>query len=180
LAWRWTARRLVISAFVAFHLSALIIWTIPDCAIKGRFQGPYFYYMLPLGLWQWWAIFAPDPVRDTQTLEAEVIDSKGMRHIHEFTKIGDLSWWDKAMRYRNPKFTNNMTNPEYGVLRDFAARHAVRQLHFAPDAFPVSVNLYTKIIDSPPPGTAIADPMTPPRIHVIKRFQFESLKEVLP
>ena len=37
MAWRWTARRLVISAFVLFHLSALIIWTMPPCYIKDRF-----------------------------------------------------------------------------------------------------------------------------------------------
>jgi len=180
LAWRWTARRLAISGFAAFHLSALIIWTIPPCAIKERFQGPYHYYMLPLGLWQWWAIFAPDPVRETQTLEAEVIDTKGMRHIYEFTKIGDLSWWDKTTRYRNPKFTNNMTNPEYKALREFAARHVVRQLGFGEGAFPLWVSLYAKVSDTPAPGTAIAGPTAPPRIQVIERFQFPSLKEVRP
>ena len=76
MAWRWTARRLAISAFVLFHLSALIIWTMPACAIKDRFQAPYRYYILPLGIWQWWAIFAPEPVRENQVLEAEVIDAK--------------------------------------------------------------------------------------------------------
>ena len=63
--WRWTARRLVISAFVLFHLAALSLWTMPDYAIKSRFQGPFRYYVLPLGVWQWWAIFAPDPLRRT-------------------------------------------------------------------------------------------------------------------
>ena len=115
MAWRWTARRLAISAFVLFHLSALMIWTMPDCAIKDRFQAPYRYYMLPLGLWQWWAIFAPDPLRENRVLEAEVVDAKGLIHIYEFTKIGDLSAWQKLGRYRNPKFTDNMmTGGEYG------------------------------------------------------------------
>ena len=64
MAWRWTAQRLVISAFVLFHLSALIIWTMPPCAIKDRFAKPYHYYVLPLGVWQWWSIFAPEPMRE--------------------------------------------------------------------------------------------------------------------
>ena len=34
MAWRWTARRLVISAFVIFHLSALIIWTLPTWIVS--------------------------------------------------------------------------------------------------------------------------------------------------
>ena len=58
-------------------------------------MSPYRYYMLPLGLWQWWAIFAPDPLRENRVLEAEVIDAKRLIHIYEFTKIGDLSLWRK-------------------------------------------------------------------------------------
>ena len=119
-------------------LSALIIWTMPDCAIKDRFQAPYRYYMLPLGIWQWWAIFAPDPLRENQVLEAEVIDAKGLIHIYEFTKIGDLSWWEKLSRYRHPKFTDNMmTGGEYATQREFTARHVVRQLGLGEDAFPL-------------------------------------------
>ena len=105
MSWRWTAWRAVISAFVLFHISALMIWTMPTCQIKERFSAPYYYYVLPLGIWQWWAIFAPDPIKDTLVLDAEVIDAKGMRHIHEFPRIGDLPWYGKLPRYRQPKFT---------------------------------------------------------------------------
>jgi hypothetical protein len=180
LAWRWTARRLAISAFVVFHLSALIIWTIPPCAIKERFQTGYRYYVLPLGIWQWWAIFAPDPVRENQILEAEVIDARRMIHVYEFPKIGDLSWWEKTTRYRNPKFTGNIISAEYAQQRVLTARHAVRQLELGEDAFPVWVSLYVKATATPPAGTAVADPMVPPRIQMVERFQFASLKEVRP
>ena len=179
--WRWTARRLVLSAFVVLHLSALMIWTMPDCAIKARFQSPYRYYVLPLGLWQWWAVFAPDPVRENRVLEAEVIDAKGLIHIHEFTKIGDLSVWQKLPRYRNPKFTDNMLNGgEYAHQRVFTARHVVRQLGLREDAFPVTVSLYAKVMDPPPEGSSAADMMIAQRIHMIERFEFASLKEVRP
>jgi hypothetical protein len=180
LAWRWTARRLAISAFVIFHLSALIIWTLPHCAIKDRFIAPYKYYVLPLGIWQWWAIFAPDPVRDNQILEAEVIDAKGIRHIHEFTKIGDMPWWQKIFRYRDAKFTGNMMNPEYIKQRALTARHAVRQLGLEENLFPLWVTLYVKISGTPPAGTVDIDPMAPPRIEVLERVEFASLKEVRP
>jgi hypothetical protein len=181
LAWRWTARRLVISAFVLLHLSALIIWTMPDCAIKDRFQAPCRYYMLPLGIWQWWAIFAPDPLRENRLLEAEVFDAKGLIHIYEFTKIGDLSEWQKTSRYRHPKFTDNMmTGGEYARQREFTARHVVRQLGLPEDAFPLTVSLYVKVTSAPPAGTAVADAMTPSRIHMLERYQFASSKEVRP
>jgi hypothetical protein len=153
---------------------------MPPCAIKDRFQEPYRYYMLPLGLWQWWSIFAPEPLRENRVLEAEVIDAKKLIHVYEFTRIGDLSWSEKISRYRHPKFTDNMvTGGEYGRQREFTARHVVRQLGLAEDAFPLSVSLYVKINDSPPAGTT-ADPMVPARIHMVERFEFASLKEVRP
>jgi hypothetical protein len=184
MSWRWTARRWAISAFVIFHLSALVMWTIPPCAIKARFQAPYYYYVLPLGLWQWWAIFSPDPIRNTLVLDAEVFDSKGMRHTYEYPRIADLTWWEKFSRYRNPKFTANMTIEEYKVHRTFTARHAVRELlrqqTLSEASFPVWVSLYLEIKDSPPPGTGASDPMATSRVEVIDRFQFASPKEVRP
>ena len=143
-------------------------------------MGPYKYYILPLGIWQWWAIFAPEPVRDNQILEAEVIDAKGIRHIHEFTKIGDMPWWQKMVRYRDPKFTANMMSGEYIKQRALTARHVVRQLGLTEDAFPLWVSLYVKVSGTPPAGTVDTDLMTPPRIEVLERVEFASLKEVRP
>jgi hypothetical protein len=180
MAWRWTARRLVISAFVIFHLSALIMWTMPDCAFRARFQGYFRCYVLPLGLWQWWAIFAPDPVRNTTTLNAEIVDAQGMRQVYEFTRIGELPWWQKFPRYRHPKFTMNMGIDEYAKHREFTARHAVRQLGLEARSFPVWVSLYYEIKDTPPPGTGVADPMAATRLQLVERFQFGSPKEVRP
>jgi hypothetical protein len=180
MAWRWTARRWALSAFVLFHLSAIVMWTMPFCAFKTQFQSPYRFYVLPLGMWQWWAIFAPDPIRHTIVLNAEVVDAHGMRHNFEFPRIAELPWWQKYGRYRNPKFTANMMIDEYKVHRTFTARHAVRQLGLGEEAFPVYVGLYIEVKDSPPPGTGVADRMAPARVEVLDRFQFASLKEVRP
>jgi hypothetical protein len=180
LGWRWTASRLILSAFIIWHVSALIIWTIPPSMIKERFVAPYRYYVLPLGIWQWWAIFAPDPMRDDLRLEAEVVDAKGMRRIFEFPTIGDLPWWAKIPRYRHPKFTSNMMNEEYVTHRRFTARHVLRQLGLADDSFPLVVSLYVQARPAPPFGTPVADPMTPSHVQMIDRFEFTSSKEVRP
>jgi hypothetical protein len=184
LSWRWTAWRAVISAFVLFHLSALIIWTIPPCELKRRLappnSAPYYYYVLPLGIWQWWAIFAPEPIKETFLLNAEVIDAKGLRHVFEFPRIGELPWYRKLAKYRQPKFTANMNDGEFLAQREFAARHAVRQLNLTEDSFPAAVSLYYELKPAPPPGTWVTDPMERPRIHVIQRYQFATPKEVHP
>lgn len=184
MAWRWTARRWAISAFVVFHLSGLALWTMPNCAIKAQCIGPFHYYMLPLGLWQWWAIFAPDPLRQSIVLDAEVIDARGMRYTYEFTRLGDLPWWQKWPRYRNCKFTANMLANEYKGQRVSTARHAVRELikehRLGDEAFPLAVCLYIEAKEAPPPGTGVSDPMASPRVEVVDRFQFASMKEVRP
>jgi hypothetical protein len=179
LAWRLNARRLIVSAFVLFHLSAICLWTTPHSYIKAHLEPFYKYYVLPTGVWQWWAIFAPDPVRDTLVLDAEIVDAKGMRHIYEFPRIAELPWWDKMARYRQPKFTGNMSNAEYEGSRKFAARYAARNLDLEPTAFPVWVSLYYQVKESPAPGTtAVSDPMAPARIQMIERFEFASIQEV--
>ena len=184
MAWRWTARRWVTSAFVIFHLSALAMWTMPQCAIKARCQAPYFYYVLPLGLWQWWAIFAPEPIKNTMVLDAEVVDAKGMRYTYEFPRLADLTWWQKFPRYRNCKFTSNMLVEEYKTQRTFTARHAVRELikehRLDEESFPLGVCLYTQATQMPPPGTGQSDPMAEPIVSLVDRFQFATMKEVRP
>ncbi len=182
MIWRWNAQRVAISAFVLFHVSALMIWTMPECEIKDRLikRDCYQKYVVPLGLWQWWAMFAPEPIRETYVLDAEVIDAKGLRHIHEFPRIGDLPWYAKIPRYRQPKFTANMNDPEFKVQKEFSARHAVRQLGLGADAFPVAVNLYYQVRPAPPPGTSTYDPMERPLIKDLGRYQYASLKEVRP
>jgi hypothetical protein len=163
---------------VLFHLGGLIVWTNPNCLIKDRFAPIFRYYMLPLGLWQWWAIFAPDPLRDTLHLNVEVIDSKGMRHLYEFPKIGDMPFWEKAAHYRDPKFVSNMVSDEYVKHREYTVRYAVRELGLERDAYPLAASLYYEIRPTPPPGTAMVDPMAPKRIHMIDRIELASVEEV--
>jgi hypothetical protein len=177
---RWTAWRLAISAFVLFHLAATFIWLMPVSPLKLQLMPPLRFYMLPLGLWQAWNMFAPDPQRETILLESEVIDVRGMRHIYEFPSVADLSWWRKMPRFRHPKFASNLLFDEFAQQREFTARHAVRRLDLDESAFPVHASLYLRLKPAPPPGVSCGDPMTPPRIHLLATYEFPSLDEVCP
>ena len=178
VAWRWTAWRIGVSAFVAFHVSAISLWTTPDCAIKQQFQGMFRYYVLPLGLWQWWAIFAPEPVKNTLELSVEVVDSKGLRHIYDYPRLAPMPWWQKALYYREPKFVANMTVDEHVKSRIFVTRYAVRQLGLPAEAYPLTANLFYRIETTPPPGTAEFDPMSEKQVLILGDFRFQSRKEV--
>jgi hypothetical protein len=178
LARRWTALRLALSAYILFHLAATIAWVIPFSPLKAALMPKFRYYMLPLGLWQSWGMFAPDPLDCTITLESEVTDAKGMRHIHEFTKVADLPLWQKLPRFRHPKLTSNVQTEEYAPQREVVARHAVRSLGLGPESFPVIVSLYYQVTPPAPLGVGQSDPMTPTRMHHLAAYQFDDWSEV--
>lgn len=175
---RWTAWKLAISAFVLFHATATVVWVLPNSPIKAELMPRFRAYMLPLGLWQSWGMFAPDPVQTTYTLEADVSDSRGLGRIYEFTKVAGLPWWEKGPRFRHPKLAANLTIDEYEPQRVMVARHAVRALDIRPDAFPVYVRLYYQIVQPPPFGSSASDPMEPRTTETLAAFQFDSWDEV--
>ena len=57
--WRWTARRLAISAFLACHLFAVAVINLPDSAFRQLFFPCIIYYMIPIGLDQAWGSSRP-------------------------------------------------------------------------------------------------------------------------
>jgi hypothetical protein len=188
LAWTWTgngswtARRLAISAFLLVHLAANAIWIVPTCPLRQSLAPLAKYYILPLGLWQFWAMFAPDPVRDTMTLEAEVIAGNGVRYGFAFPRLADYTWWQGIPRFRYSKYAANLSADEFGLAREYAARHVLRQLKLPPEAYPAAVHLMYQIRPTPPPGSTEpqADPMTPTKPYIIGTIRVESAAEVNP
>jgi hypothetical protein len=157
----WALRRLAISAFLLWHLSATIIWVSPQCPIQKRF-GPYLrWYMLPSGLWQYWAMFAPNPIHDTVILEAEVIDNDGIRHRFEFPKMANYTWWQGIVHFRYAKYNANISSEEFVPARTYAARHVLRQLKLPAEAYPVSVHLIYQMHLTPPVPPLDPDPSQP-------------------
>jgi hypothetical protein len=180
--WVWTARRLAVSAFVVVHLGATTLWVLPGCPLKARTFGVIRYYILPLGLWQYWGMFCPDPPRGVPALEAEVIDAQGLRHNFAFPKQTDYSVWQAIPRYRHPKFAMNLmdNDPELANHRVFAARHVVRRLGLPAEVFPVDVELVFQVRPCPLPGLLAADVSTARQAFPIGTYHFKSLAEVRP
>lgn len=178
--WFRAASRLGISAFLVFHMAATVIWVLPACPLRLRCADTVGYYILPLGQWQYWGMFAPDPVRDTITLEADAVDSRGLRTAFAFPKLADFSTWQGIPRFRHSKFAANQAVADLQLQREYTARHVVRQLRMPDEAFPVDVHLLYQIRATPPPGGPPADPMTPAQPYLVGTFHFETPGEVRP
>src|SRR5262249_45114559 len=95
-SWMRALRWLGISAFRVLPMSATSSWLMPASPVRAAGVPLVKYYMMPLGLWQYWGMFAPDPMGDAVTLEAEVVDAHGLRTTHEFLKVADLDVWRAA------------------------------------------------------------------------------------
>jgi hypothetical protein len=175
----WTLRRLFLSAFLLFHLTATAIWVIPICPIRNQCVPWLQYYMLPTGMWQAWAMFAPEPIQHTVMLEAEVIDCNGVRYGFRFPRMADYTWWQGIPRFRYAKYTANMAAEEFAVPRKFAAHHVLRRLKLPASVYPVTVHMMYQMRVTPPPGT-VADPMAPTKPFVLGAFRVESPGEVNP
>ncbi|GAC1474593.1 MAG: hypothetical protein NVSMB9_25240 [Isosphaeraceae bacterium] len=176
----WKVRRLAVSAFLVLHLGATLIYVMPPCPVRNHCFEAVCYYILPLGLWQSWAMFAPDPVRDTWTLEADVMDARGMRHTFAFPRLGDYSTWQGIPRFRHSKFAANLSIPDLRLQREFTARHVVRALKLPGEAFPVDVHLLYQVQVTPPPGAPPAETWIAPQPYEIGSFRFASLDQVRP
>ena len=180
LALAWKLKRLAISGFLLVHISATLIWVMPTSPLRTQFFDAARMYILPLGFWQYWGMFAPDPVRDPFTLEADIVDSRGIRANFAFERTGDDSVPRAMPRFRHPKFAANLLMPENGSMRVLAAKHVLRKLALPSEAYPLSVSLIYQVRPTPPPGGPPLDPMTPKQAQVLTELKFASISEVSP
>ena len=100
--------------------------------------------------------------------------------IYEFPRLAELPWWQKLPRYRQPKFTGNMSSPEYLTARKFTAQLYARQTGLEPQAFPICVAASTLSGRGARlhPGRRRFRPGGTPRIQMLERFEFASIDEV--
>lgn len=179
-SWAWRLRKVAVSLFVTAHLGATLLWVIPPSPLREACFPAVSRYLFPTGMWQYWGMFAPDPMRDTLTLEAEVLDAHGLRYAYAFPKLADYSKLAGVPRFRHSKFAANLAMPENELLREMTAHHVVRRLGLADDTFPVQVKLVYQVRVTPPPGGPPADPMTPTTPYVFATYLFPSAREVNP
>ena len=178
--WRWTVQKLGISAFLAVHLMAIGVVNLPQSALRERCFGLISHYLIPIGLDQAWGMFAPNPVMHAMTLEVMTVDKNGLQRTYAFPKMADFSPWAGIPRVRHSKFTANCGVGRNVAYREFAVRHAIRELKIPADSFPVEAELFYHVLETAPPGAPSRDPMQPPIPQSLSNYRFPSMAEVRP
>ena len=176
-----SAKRLALSTFLVLHLSAVVAWNMPDCAAKTSVVELAGLYLMPTGQWQQWGMFAPEPSKDTQNLEAVVQDSRGIVHRFAFPRMMDRSAWEGFLGgFRHSKYACNVGSPDGVANREVAARHVVRALNLPREVFPVDVQLVYQVWPTNPPAAPADEPPIAPFPSVIQTYRFDTPEEAQP
>lgn len=177
---RHSLARLGLSAFLLFHCAAVVVWNLPESALKQRLSGWADYYMLPTGQWQHWGMFAPEPLRDTLALEAQARDAQGTIFLYKFPRMADKPVHEAFWGYRHSKFSHNMLSETAKGYREFAARHAARSWNLPAASFPIDLDLYHNMWHPADIGQPPLDPARPPEIHFLQAYRFASKQDLQP
>ena len=170
----WTREKLfraIVSAFIAFHLVAILAWSAPfDTAFLNRSRAMIRPYMVWSGLFQSWRMFSKLR-RINDYLTANITYRDGTATTWTFPRPENMGYMEKLFRERYRTFANDYLreDPQAGLWPD-AARYIAR-LNSLPDNPVIKVELVRNWSDIPPP-----DPDRPYQPGPWRRYTFFSYK----
>lgn len=160
--------------FVGFHLIAITSWSLPKSA-PGVLNGaadpvgldwlPYFndkyvrvsptqQYILAVGLWQSWDMFAPNPTHKDVWCDAIVRFESGRETTFQYPRVYLENYLGKYAKERYRKYYERAHLNSFSWMWEPFARHVARLVNTDPNDPPVEVLLRRHIILIPKPATA--------------------------
>ena len=130
-------RRAAITAFLIVQLTFMAIQSIPPkfflvTAFSGEnlmtsVKDKVTAYASHVGLFQTWAMFAPNPGRQNTYIDAEIIYRNGKKHLWTFPQMQELGYAERYAKERYRKFANErLWLKERSELWPDAARYIAR------------------------------------------------------
>jgi hypothetical protein len=147
---RW---RLAITAFLIWNLFAIVTWCVPlESPLIARARAFVRPYLVDIGLFQKWDMFAPDPSKINNYVGALIVYHDGTGALWTFPRMEKLGYIDKYLNERYRKYANDclFLDANAGLWPD-AARYIAR-LNNRPENPVESVALVRYWWIVPPPG----------------------------
>ncbi len=176
-----------IKCFVLFHLLAITVWALPNPPqgiVDGKVEPagtdwilvydkkyvqpapPFQQYLILTGFWQYWDMFAPDPVQQDVWCDAEVLYKDGSKRRYGYPRIYDLPILAKYPKERYRKFFERAPDPTSAFLwAQFGQRIAYLNAD-NPANPPVKVFLHKHVLLISPPGLPQATQYTDQQYYV--------------
>jgi hypothetical protein len=148
--------RILINAFILWHLFALTIWLLPESALRQSCIGLVSSYMTSTGFMQTWTMFSPNPAPVEVYVEARITYADGRARSWIYPRMASMGYIE---RYRRERFRKliEMAHPDVNsMVWPSLARYAARRNDVYPRNPPVSVSLVRHFRAIPPPGLLFA------------------------
>lgn len=154
-----------------FYVGTTIIFLCPPSPTRQRLLSPFYAAIEYLGLWQYYAVFAPARTYNLY-LEGEVELENGKLVSWKYPRIESMNIFDKMQKERFRKLYNDIANePSESILWPELARYIGRQVYLETKVRPVRVGLVRFWADIPEPdGSTLPKPVTIYKSH--KYFTF--------
>lgn len=164
---RWL--RGLLKGMLAFHICAIIGWTIPDAPkpvqnktvppaimdwpllINQSYLKPGLYrpWVITLGVWQSWDMFAPNPSNRDVWGSAIIEFEDGTKRDWEFPRVKNYNLFWKYEKERYRKSFERLNLPEYNRLLPDACLWIARVNNDNPSNPPTKVSLYMHLKEVP-------------------------------
>lgn len=161
-----------VQAFVYFHLFAIIVWSIPRpreelvtgkeppqgnehlILLNNRYlqEGPVKYYLQCTGLWQYWDMFAPDPLKIDVFMDANVTYSDGTVSTFEYPRMVKMGFGSRYFNERYRKFFERVNGVHLEYLWEPIAFRIAQKMDVRPGNPPVQVELVRHWLPVSAPG----------------------------
>lgn len=158
--------------FVYFHLVGIIVWSVPRprpeivsgtvrpwgnewlILANNRYlqESPLKYYLQCTGLWQYWDMFAPDPLRRDFYMDANVTYKDGSRAVFDYPRMANLNLKDRYLSERYRKFFERINETGLDYIWAGVALRIAQKMDTHPGNPPTSIDLVRHWKEIAPPG----------------------------
>ncbi len=149
--------------FVLFHVIAITVWALPQPPdTKKTDRLPWYNtqrllvfnqehlhnfplisdYVLVTGFWQYWDMFAPNPVQRDQWCDADVVYKNGQTKKYQYPRIFDLPIPTKYIKERYRKFYERAQDSNYAFLWARSAQNIALLNYDDPNNPPVEIRMH--------------------------------------
>jgi hypothetical protein len=134
-------KRAALNIFISLHFAALFFWGLPDSPLRNHMARPFERYVVYMGLWHIWGMFAPAPLNLNVDVRATVKYKDGSTNVWIAPRMEELPIWQRASKERYRKWRERIRSEEYTVIWDDTSRWIARQMNNQPNNPPVEVRL---------------------------------------
>lgn len=149
---------LVISAFIVLHVSATLLWVMPDSAMRRLVRPVTWNYISHVGLWQSWGMFAPEPSNLNYYLSGVITYRDGSQREAVWPRMREYNLLSRYQKERYRKFSEYTRMDQFAFMWPSFARFIAQSNDADAANPPVRMQLYRSwSFIPPPPNDGAAD-----------------------